>query len=727
MAINKAMRAALSALSFPDPDIKKSYKLIRKLDKATSKRITNPKNCEIKTVSVSRDGYDIPVRIFAAKVGKPRGVILFFHGGGWVNGDIDTYTDVCIRMVRELCRTVVSVDYRRAPEFKFPNATEDCYEVARQLYLGKLLPEFLPKDITLMGDSAGGNLSAAISLMARDRGDFSPKAQILLYPATSNNHSPDSPFESIRTNGFDYLLTSKRVVGYMELYMSSKDDLNNPYLAPLLATDLSAQPKTLIVTAEYCPLRDEGEEYGRRLLDAGNNVTVYRMPDALHGYFSLPIELKIIKKTFTLMKSFLGDDRLKENNSSSWIRLDNAAKIFPATTTKRDSKVFRLYCQLNETVDARALQAALDYAVEQFPFYLSVLKRGIFWYYFEGSRLIPLVTEDKREPCSSIYNSNWENLLFEVSYYKKRINFEVYHALSDGEGAIRFFQTLIVCYLKRTHSEVVPNSVHEIKDDSFYKYYDKRKSPKEKSTGSAYHIHGEHLTKHPLGIIEGCIPLDQLISLSHKYNATITALLSALLMRSISEGMALREKTKPIVLTVPVDLRRYYESKSARNFFGLINVDYDFSKGSGTLEDIVKQVTESMKMSLEPEKVANKMAKLSGVENLLPARIVPVFVKDPSLKLANYVTERGITAAFSNLGRISMPPELAPFIDKFGIFCSTKRIQACMCSYENKFVISFTSPFLATDIQCRFFRALTELGLDVEITSNLGGDSNVIL
>lgn len=154
MAINKAMKAALKVLSFPDPDIKKSYKLVRKLEKATTKRVTNPKNCQIQNVTVPRDGHDIPVRIFSVKNRKPKGVILFFHGGGWVNGDIDTYTGVCIRMVEELSRTIVSVDYRRAPEFKFPFATEDCYEVARQLYAGLLLPEFFPNDICIAGDSS---------------------------------------------------------------------------------------------------------------------------------------------------------------------------------------------------------------------------------------------------------------------------------------------------------------------------------------------------------------------------------------------------------------------------------------------------------------------------------------------------------------------------------------------------------------------------------------------
>ena len=162
----------------------------------------------------------------------------------------------------------------------------------------------------MIGDSAGGNLAAAVSLMARDRGEFLPSCQILIYPATGNDHSEHSPFPSVRENGTDYLLTTKRVRDYMELYRSSEADLENPYYAPLVAKDLSNQPDTLIITAEYCPLRDEGEAYGKALELAGNRVKVFRMPDALHGYFSLPVRFSQVKKTYGLINDFL---REREN------------------------------------------------------------------------------------------------------------------------------------------------------------------------------------------------------------------------------------------------------------------------------------------------------------------------------------------------------------------------------------------------------------------------------
>jgi acetyl esterase/lipase len=184
-------------------------------------------------------------------------------------------------------------------------APEDCYAVARKLFLGDSLLNVDPRNITLIGDSAGGNLAAAVSLMARDRGEFLPGRQILIYPATASDHTENSPFESIRTNGFDYLLTSKRVEDMIQLYKGSEADLKNPYFAPLEAADLSRQPRTLVITAEYCPLRDEGEFYGKKLEAAGNQVEVYRMHDAFHAYMMLPPRFVHVKKTYELINSFI--------------------------------------------------------------------------------------------------------------------------------------------------------------------------------------------------------------------------------------------------------------------------------------------------------------------------------------------------------------------------------------------------------------------------------------
>lgn len=306
MAINKVMRAALKALSYPsDIDLEKSYKLERKLNNIKHLPTLKP-FYKIWDKEVVVGDYQIPVRIFYPENKKESmSILLFFHGGGWVAGNIDSYTNVCVNLSKATSNVVVSVDYRLAPEYQFPVAIEDCYKAAKEVFFHKDAFNISSDKITLIGDSAGGNIAAVVSMMARDRKEFMPKKQILIYPATYNDHSENSPFKSVIENGTDYLLTSKRICEYMDFYAGNEGNKKNPYFAPLLAEDFSNQPETLIITAEYDPLRDEGEAYGKKLKDAGNKVKIIRIPDALHGFFSLPPHFQHVQEIYKMINKFL--------------------------------------------------------------------------------------------------------------------------------------------------------------------------------------------------------------------------------------------------------------------------------------------------------------------------------------------------------------------------------------------------------------------------------------
>lgn len=301
MAINKVVKAALKALSYNEYDIKENLERHRNFINLTRRHILQPL---FKTLDFKIQGkdYNIPVRVFFPDDDIERPVLLFFHGGGWVTGNIDSYSKVCTNLARNTDHMVVSVDYRLAPENPFPIGLEDCYTVAKAFLTNK---EINKRNLTIIGDSAGGNLAAAVSLLAKERNDFEINKQILIYPSTHNDHTEKSPFKSVVENGKDYLLTSKRITDYMDLYKGREEDVNSPYFAPLLSKDLSGQPKTLIITAEYDPLRDEGEEYGRRLREAGNYAEIYRIKDALHGYFALPPRFPQVKLTYEKINKFL--------------------------------------------------------------------------------------------------------------------------------------------------------------------------------------------------------------------------------------------------------------------------------------------------------------------------------------------------------------------------------------------------------------------------------------
>ncbi len=304
MAINRAMRTALRALSYPAAiNIGKTYKVNRAI-----KHISTPLAplYQLWDHKIERDGRQIRIRIYKPPKHASENLLLFFHGGGWVEENIDTYNQVCRTMAKKTAAYVASVEYALAPEAPFPEGLEDCYAAAHAVYHN---PEGLginTRSITLIGDSAGGNLAAAVSLLARDRGEFQIERQILIYPATANDHSPKSEFPSVHENGTGFLLTSQRVAQFMKLY--SGDDaskMNSPYFAPLLAADLSNQPRTLVITAQYDPLRDEGEAYANALSKAGAEVVLHRMPDALHGFFSLPLRFTQVRQAYEWINDFL--------------------------------------------------------------------------------------------------------------------------------------------------------------------------------------------------------------------------------------------------------------------------------------------------------------------------------------------------------------------------------------------------------------------------------------
>ncbi|MGI6269169.1 MAG: alpha/beta hydrolase [Candidatus Howiella sp.] len=307
MAINKAMRLALKALSYPDIDIRKTLKIERAAKQIKAPHLLGSlyRNLDRKIFS---DGREVGVRVYTPVERESDHILLFFHGGGWATESVETYNRVCVGLARNLKCRVVSVEYALAPESPFPEGLQDCYAVAKELYQNPEQFETTADHILLIGDSAGGNLAAAVSLMARDRGEFASSRQILIYPATAADHSEDSPFPSVRENGKDYLLTSKRICEYMELYAAKAEDFKSPYFAPLLTESYADQPETLLISAEFDPLRDEGEEYARRLEAAGNRVVIRRMPDALHGYFSLDEKFPLVQETYALIGQFMREE-----------------------------------------------------------------------------------------------------------------------------------------------------------------------------------------------------------------------------------------------------------------------------------------------------------------------------------------------------------------------------------------------------------------------------------
>lgn len=238
----------------------------------------------VEDLSIPGPGGDIPLRIYGSEQGGLRPALVYFHGGGFVFGNLDTHDAVCRAIAKESGATVVSVDYRLAPEHKFPAAVEDSYAATVWVAANAERLGIDVNRIAVGGDSAGGNLAIVVAMRCRDAGGPALSAQVLIYPVTDSS-SLDTASHRELAEG--YFLTRAAMDWFTNHYLASPDQKRHPEVSPLLAPNVSGLPPALVITAEFDPLRDEGEAYAKRLHDAGVPVTISRYPGMIHGFVSM--------------------------------------------------------------------------------------------------------------------------------------------------------------------------------------------------------------------------------------------------------------------------------------------------------------------------------------------------------------------------------------------------------------------------------------------------------
>jgi acetyl esterase len=235
---------------------------------------------------------EIPIRIYRPSAEQSLPALVYFHGGGWVIGSIQTHDAVCRSLTNGAQCVVISVDYRLAPEHKFPAAADDAYAATRWVADNAASHGVDPARIAVGGDSAGGNLAAVVALMAKERGGPAIVYQVLVYPVT--DHNLDTA--SYQANAEGYLLTKRSMIWFWNHYLNSDADGLDPRASPLRAADLSGLPPALVITAEYDPLRDEGAAYAERLKQAGVPVVYSNYDGMIHGFFGMSAMLDKAKQ-----------------------------------------------------------------------------------------------------------------------------------------------------------------------------------------------------------------------------------------------------------------------------------------------------------------------------------------------------------------------------------------------------------------------------------------------
>ena len=416
--------------------------------------------------------------------------------------------------------------------------------------------------------------------------------------------------------------------------------------------------------------------------------------------------------------------RVKEKRQSRWRKLDNAAQAFPAATGKKDSRVFRFYCVLKERIDADILQKALDLTMEKYPVFRFVLRKGLFWFYMEPRELPALVRKEDRPPCSRIYVPDQKRLLFEVTYYKNRINLEVFHGLTDGTGAMQFLKELVRNYLILTYpdasfpetdiGEELTESDYE--EDSFSQYYTGRKSRAGKSR-KAYQLKGERLEQSEMQITELILSASEVHRKAKEYGVSVTAYLAAVFLYAIYEEVPKSRLKRPVSLMIPVNLRNFFPSGSMTNFWSWIETAFDFRENT-KLEDVIRKMKEMFGKDSVEKEISGRMNELVRLEKNPFLRAVPLEIKNLFLLAGTTLGGRSVTAVYSNMGRLQMADEYEDYIERFGFFASTDKMQMCSCSYGDTMVLGITSKIIDPNICRNFIGILKQDGIECHMEEN---------
>lgn len=412
-----------------------------------------------------------------------------------------------------------------------------------------------------------------------------------------------------------------------------------------------------------------------------------------------------------------------EQKRAYWRSLDNAAKLFSAASSPKDTRVFRFYCELKEEVKEEILQEALNQTIQKYPVFLSVMRKGLFWHYLEKSELRPVVREEYKEPCSSLYVRDKKTLLFEVTYYEKRINFEVFHALTDGTGATEFLRELVKNYLYLIHEEDLEPvelsnqylTVKDQEDDSFSRYYDPDFPRKKKKKIRAVQIKKGGKGYEELQINEASMSVKELLGIAREKKVSMSVLLTAAFICAIHEEMSRMQEKKPVILMVPVNLRKIFPSDSMLNFFGYIEPGYQFGGGKDSFEDVLEAVKLYFQENLSKEHMAGRMNELIAIEKHKILKWAPLELKNRCIRAGAKMAEQEVTAVLSNMSVVKMPEDYAQYIEKFGVYTSTNRTELCICSFQDMLSLGFTSRYDSTNIQRNFYRILKELGASVKV------------
>ena len=412
-----------------------------------------------------------------------------------------------------------------------------------------------------------------------------------------------------------------------------------------------------------------------------------------------------------------------------WDKLDNTANLFPVIAGESMSNVYRISVTLTELVDHELLQEALDIVLPKFDGFNLRLQKGIFWYYFEeNGNPAPKVKEENTYPCRFIVQNKNKHYLFRVTYFKYRINLEVFHVLTDGMGGINFLKELTYQYLRLCHPEIREKVGDDLncgtslnREDSFIKNY-RKSSSKPYQTQKAYLVKGEKLLPGEFGVMHGYMKIPALKEVCHKYGVSINEYLVGVFVYSVyQECLKGMPSDKPIRVAVPVNLRPYFASNTTKNFFVMVSAEFHPTKEDYTFEEILQTVRESLKAQINKENLEKLFSYNVSNEKVWIARIAPLFLKNMAMKMVYTQSALANTTTITNIGNITVDEAYQPYVEMFHAFLAMSKgqhLKGTICSYGSTLVFSFSYDLKDSSVQRGFFRKIAADGIKVELESN---------
>ena len=408
--------------------------------------------------------------------------------------------------------------------------------------------------------------------------------------------------------------------------------------------------------------------------------------------------------------------------AQEWYKVDNVAKVFLATNTQRDPRVFRISCTLQEEVDPALLNEALKVTAPEWPQFQVTLHRGLFWHYFESTDQLPVCHPEDKAPCAPLYVPERRNrLIYRVTYFGSRINLEMFHALTDGNGGFLFLKSIVRNYLVLAHPAEMqdvptPNSASaaDLEQDSFRNFYGGTKRGGKTRLPKAYHLRGMRLPYDQLQFFEGHLSAKEVLAQAHTLGVSLTSYLGASLMLAIYAEMPALERSKPIAISLPVNLRNYYPSETARNFFNSVYVILTLTEND-TMQSVAEAFDAQLKEALTPENIKAQMDEYEKLEHMPGIRPVPLVVKNLTVKFFTALEKKHVTAVISNMGRVTLPDAMKPYIKQFAAFSSCEDLFTCVASYGDDLVLGTASSYRSTNVLRRLYRGFAEAGLQVTL------------